>query len=343
MSADLVFRYGPAAGTAQGDLDLQFYNVTGTPIVSVAFGGAGQEIADSYELTFHVAGTVTVDVVCGSPLKNPNQATGVVVTANGTTVNWNVILGVGLVISAAVADANEALVTVGAYMTAGGAVTNVLNVGTLESGSSSPSVQIAAAVTGSSDASEVSVRSLPGFYFTPYNARSFIALVDNHSSTTRETLAVTGTYTITFANWGDGGGGKKQADVMVGGELAISDAIFDGVTRYEYGSGNGYVDSTDRLRGLALVLVDTVADPSAMTVTLVVDGTYYAYAELAEDLTGAPGNFASAALTLTEGGQGDGIITSGSSAPFWFRWNLPVTAVLGVLRLWTLRARGLEV
>lgn len=343
MSVDLTFRYGPAAGTAQGNLRLQTYNVSGTPLVSGTFGAAGQEIADTYDLTFTSAGGVTVDVDCGSPLKNPNQATGVAVVADGVTVNWNVILGVGLVISAGVATGNEARVTVGAYMTAGGLVTDVLNVGTTEGGSSSPSVQIAAVVAGASDASEVSVRPLPGFYFTPYNARSFVALIDNHSSVGREVLAPSGTLTITFTNWGDAGGGKKKADVMVGGQLAILGAIFDNATRYEYGSGNGYVDATDRLRGLALVLVDTTADPTAMTVSLVVDGDHAAYAELAEDLSGAPGTFASAPLTLTESGQGAGIITSGAAAYFWFRWNLPAAATRGAMRLWSLRARGMEV
>ncbi|KPJ83958.1 MAG: hypothetical protein AMS19_02635 [Gemmatimonas sp. SG8_23] len=339
MSAEIKFRHPNNWNDPVGNLELRFVNLVGTPIVSVELDDSGQEIADVYELYFTATGGPTVDVVAAAGDKNPNEATGVSITADGSTVNWNVIAGVGIVVSASVADDERARVTIGAYMVASGLVTEMLNFGVVASGSSSLERRIAAVNTGADDATDLEVAALPGFYFTPDDARDFVELIDNHSDESRETIAVTGTKTITFSNWGDGGGGKKKADVYVNGSLCIATALFDGVTRYEYGV-SGYVNATDLLKGLSIILADTTADPTSETITLEIDGDTFDQVELAEDLTGAPGSWGPSAVPLTESGRPAGQITSGGLAYFWIRWSLPSSATLGDLRLVSVRARG---
>jgi len=341
MAVDLVFRYPAAAGTAVGNLDLRFVNLSGTPIVSATLDGTNQGIPDQYDLTFNVNGGVTVDVVCASSPKNPYETTGVAVTADGVTPNYGIVPEAAIVVSALVADQDQARVTMGAYMTALAAVTDILNMGIVEANSISTEQRIAAVNTGADDAAETDIIALPGLYWTPSSARSIVQEIDNHSSESRQRLATSGTKTITFANWGDdpGGSGKKKADVYVGGQLCIESALFDGETRYEYGV-TGYVNASDLLRGLSIILRDTTTDPTAITISLIVDALSYQWLELAPDLSGAAGDWTSDAVTLTEDGQNAGIVRAGQLAHFWSRWNLPASASLGAIRLISLRARG---
>lgn len=343
MSAAITYRDPDNWNDPVGNLELRFVNLTGTPIVSMVLDDSGQEIADVYRLLFNHNGGDDVDIITDAGDKNPNEASAVAITADGATVNWNVIAGVGIVVSASVQDQDRAIVSIGAFMTAGGVVTDVLNFGILASGSGSTERRIAATNTGADGAAELEVAVLPGFYFTPDDARDFVELVDNHSSSSRETLAATGSKVITFTNWGDdAGSGKKKADVYVGGSLCISTALFDGVTRYEHGV-TGYIDGTDLLQGLSIILADTTADPTSETITLKIDGDTHDQVELAGDLGGAPGSWGSSPVPLTESGQAAGYISSGERAYFWTRWTLPSSATLGDLRLVSVRTRGLSI
>jgi hypothetical protein len=337
-AAEIDLRYPSQAGSAIGSLGLRFANLINDPIVSATALDNGQEVSDVYNLLFHVNGGVTCDVTAGP--HNPYAQTGAAVTADDVTVNYNLVPGVGIVVDDTVADGDRARVSIGAYMTAGGAVTPILGVGITEAGATSPDQKISAVNIGDRDAADCEVIALPGFYFTPAGAQAFVHLIDNHSSETREALADTATKTITFVNWGDAGGGKKKADIMVGGSLAVNDAVFDGVTRYEHGH-SAYDDSADRLKGLSIILADTTADPTSTTVTLTIDGDSYEWVELAQDLSGSPGRFApQAAVILTESGKSAGTITQSNQADFWHRWALPTTAGLGDIRLWNPRIKG---
>ena len=135
---------------------------------------------------------------------------------------------------------------------------------------------------------------------------------------------------ITFADWKTGGSGKKTADVYVDGVKAIEDAEFDGSTVYQYGV-SGYDDAADKLEGLRIVLADTTADPTSVTVTLYVTAEH-TWHEFAPDVSGSPGTYANQDLTLTESGESTGTITIGGAAYFWQKWNLPGAAAAGALR-----------
>jgi hypothetical protein len=338
-AADIQLRYPAQAGSPTGSLGLRWANIVNTPLVSATALDNGQEVADVYHLYFHESGgTVTCDVSAGP--HTPYEQTGAAVVADDATPNYNLVPGVGLVVDSATITGDRARVSFGAYLTSGGAPTPVLNVGVSEAGAASTEQKVAAVNIGDRDAADCEVIALPGFYYTPYNAQAFIVLVDNHSAVARQALAEDGTLTITFTDWKDAGGGKKSADVMVGGSLAISDAVFDGTTRYEHGHAS-YDDNADRLKGLAIILADTTADPTSLTVSLVVDGTSHQWVELAADLAGSPGAFAAqTAQPLTETGKSTGTITQTNQADFWHRWNLPDSAALGNLRLWNPRVRG---
>lgn len=336
-AADIEYRYPAASGSATGNLRFRFENTSGTPIVSAVALDNGQGVAGVYSLTFNSPAD-TVDVVADDGSKNPNHATGVAIVADDVTVNYGVILGVGIVVSSTFGDGNTAKVSIGAYMTAAGATTDQLNSGIVESGEEDPDeIKIAAVNTGDRDAADCEVAPLPGFYWTPAAARAFVLRIDNHSLEAREALAQTGTKTITFANWA---AGPKTADVYVGGSLCIASAIFDGSTRYEYGAGNGYVDATDLLKGLSIVFQDQSSDPTSTTITLKIDGDSYAWAEVAPDVSGQAGTWSPDPITLTESGEGVGIITQGGESLFWYRWSPPASAVVGDLRLINLRTRG---
>lgn len=342
MSASITYRHPDAWNDPVGNLALRAVNLNGTPIVSVVLDDSGQEIADVYHLVLHT-GPATVDIVAAGGDKNPNEATGVSIVADDVTVNWNVIAGVGIVFASTLQEADRTRVSLGAYQTAGGIITDILNFGVQAGGGDPTERRIAAVNTGADAAAELEVAVLPGFYFSPWDARDFVALIDNHSSESRQALATSGTKTITFANWGDAGGGKKKADVYVNGSLCIASAIFDGTIRYEHGDGIGYVDASDLLKGLSIILADTTADPTAETITLVIDGDTHDQVELAEDLAGAPGSWGSSPVPLTESGQTPGHIMAGERAYFWTRWNLPSSATLGDLRLASVRTRGLSI
>lgn len=336
-AADIVYRYPAASGSAVGNLSLRYQNTSGAAIASAADLDNGQAIAGVYTLTFD-ATAGTVDVVADDGSKNPNHATGVAVVADDVTVNYGIVLGAGIVIASTYADGNISKVSFGAYMTGAGATTDQLNAGAVESGEENPTeIEIAAVNAGDRDAADCEVAPLPGFYFTPADARAFVLEVDNHSTAAREKLATSGTKTITFQNWA---AGPKTADVYVNGQLCIASAIFDGATRYEYGDGHGYVDALDLLKGLSIVFQDQSVDPTSTTITLIVDGDSYAWAEVAPDVSGQPGSWSTGPVTLTEPGEGDGIISQGGEASFWYRLAPPVSAVVGDLRLINLRTRG---
>jgi len=330
------FRSASAPGSSEGDLDLRSVNLVGTPVLSAVLDGSNQEIPDVYELEFHV-GAGAVDVACAETPKNPIEADGISVVADGVTVNWNVLLGVGLVIDPAVEEGDRTRISISAYQTDLGAVTDHLNVGTVEAGEESPLRKIYAVNLDVDDASETELAALPGLYFTPWNARDAVQEITNHSSSSREKLAVTATKTITFDNWN---AGAKTADVYVGGQLCIATAKLDGETLYEWGKGNGYVDASDLLKGLGIVFRDTTDDPTGLTITLVIDGDSHEWVELAPDVSGAPGARSNENLVLTEDGQSEGVVRSGQSSPFWFDLAVPAGSPRGAIRLFTLRARG---
>lgn len=341
MPSNIVLWDASNLSDPDGRIDVRYENTVNAPITAAALLDSGQEVADVYELTFtnNGAGSYSVDVVAGAGSKNPYHATGVAVVCDGSTPNKDIVGGVSITCSASVDTGWKAKIALGAIMTSAGATTDILNRGIIDAGTNSTQKQIAAKNAGDADSATTKIRAVPGFYWLPLDAVAFVKKIDNHTDDTREHMAAAGTYTITFANWGtDTGSGFKKADVYVNGNLAISTALFDGVTRYQYGV-TGYDDVNDRLQGLAIILANTTADPTSTTVTLYVrDG--WQWEELAPDNLGSPGTWITTDLTLTESGQVTGVIRTGQHADFWSRWNLPDAAAPGAIRLQRFSVRG---
>jgi len=350
MPADLQLWHPDHLGDAKGKLQFRVVNTLNAPILSSpapTWLGNGAAIADVYELVFtNNAGTVTATRECLiEGTKNPyRNMTGVPVVADGVTVNKNLIPGLGLVVSASVATGWKARVAIRNYLDLAddGDYTAFLSWGIIQAGITQTGRKIAVKNVGDSDAALTVLYVTPGFYIAGGSYESFIAKIEPHSNPTRHKMAVAGSYVLTFADWKDAGGGKKSADLYVDGVKAIEDAIFNGTTLYEYGSGNGYDDGADKLKGLLIVLADTTADPTSLSLTLHVTADY-TWVEFAPDVSGAPGSYANQDLDLTQSGQPTGTILAGGSALFWMRENPPLGATVGALRKRCLFPRGLTV
>jgi hypothetical protein len=344
MAATLDIRWAAQAGSAVGSLGPRFYNVSGTPIASIArrdLGegsyelGAynGQLVADVYTLNFTTGPQVAVTADLGS--KNPwHNLTPVSIVANGSTVHYNVVPGLGIVFSSGTANGNQAVITVGAYLSAGGVDTNALNFGVTKNDGQAHTLRFAVVNTGSDTAGTVQLSALPAGYYSGTNAATTVCRIGPHSSDTRAKLAVVTSYGITFANW-QSAGSYYTADVYVGGQLCIATAKFDGETIYEWGSGNGYVDASDLLKGWQIVFAKTSTSPVGNTITFV-SAAGWAYVTTASDQSGAAVAYTAGPLTL-------GDIASGGTKYGWVAMTLPEGLARGAIRLWTPRFRFTEI
>jgi hypothetical protein len=340
MSASLILRNAADVGNPVGNLNLRYVNVVNTPIVSATFMDSGAEVADVYVLTFTVSGGVSC-VLSGLNAKNPQYnrtVTGLV--ADGSTPNTDLVRGVSIVLSASLATGWQAKLSIGAKMDGSGNVTQILDLDVVQAGTNTAGARVAAENIGDAPAQNCAAYALPGLTYSGTGYDTIIKKIAPHSETARHKMASTGTLVLTFANWATGGGGKKIADVKVGGVTCITGAIFDGTTVYQYGSGNGYNDSTDLLAGLQLILANTTVDPTGMTITVVVSADY-TWWQFAPDSSGSPGTYANQDLTLTEAGQTTGTILAGGAAFFWVRAAVPSAAAAGAMRMELPRLRGL--
>lgn len=341
MSASIVLRDASDPTNPAAGFGLQYKNTVSTPLSSVAMLNNGEEVSDYYTLTFtNSAGVITVDVTSDDP-KNPYTGTGKGFIDDGSTENKDVIPGLGIVGSGSIDTGHKAVISIGAYMQTDGSVIDRLNAGIVDAGSATTGFRVAAVNVGSEDAAVSTVKPLPGFWWTPASAQEFVKEIAPHTDETRETMAVAGSYSITFSNWTDGAGSKagyKVADIYVDGTLCVAQAMFDGSTRYQYGQAD-YVDASDKLKGLSIVLQDTTSDPTTATVTLIVTGDE-GWVEFAPDNSGTAGTYSTGALELTEPGEPNGIITVSGMAYFWVRFNLPADASpLATRRVFRVRKR----
>ena len=342
MPALIVLRHPNGPADPDENIALRFENTVNTPITSATYLDNGQGVAGEYTLTFtNAAGSVSVDITCPDS-KNPYVATGIPVVADGATPNNDVLPDVSIVCDAATDTGWIAVIGLYCRTTSAGVMSRVLDFGTVTAGATSTEQRIAAVNVGDEQSEGTEVYALPSHYYTPADACDFITEIRPHTDPTYHAAAPKATLTLTFTDWKDVGGGKKSADVNVDGVKAIEDAIFDGSTRYQYGSANGYIDAVNGLEGLSLILADTTDDPTSLTITLVVmDGDQWL--EFAPDSGGSAGAWQSTSLELTEIGETAGTITVGGLAYFWVRWNLPGdgSAMPDLQRMMRLRTRGL--
>lgn len=340
MSANLMLRYPSQATSSDGNLTARYKNTTNTPIVSMTWLANGQAIAGTYVLTFTKSGTVTVDVSAtgdGASSRNPWDRSGLSVTADGSTVNKDIIPGLGIVVSASTDTGWAAKITVGNYLSGAAAEDEVLEFEVIVAGSTSSDRQVACRNIGTETAQGVTIYALPGFYFDGVGAESFISTIQPHSSPTyHKGASVEKSVTITFTNWGDDiPSGKKKADILVDGSTCVSSALFDGATVYEYGVA-GYDSSANLLQGLGIRLPDTTSDPTSASITLAIRAGY-TWIELAPDNSGSAGSWATSDLSL-------GDIPAASHELFWIRCAVPSAATPDdPCRMVNVRARGLSI
>jgi len=341
MSADLMLRWGGAPTTDEADLDVRYENTTNTPITSVTWRGNGQAVAGTYVVTFTKSGTVSCTVVAqgdGATSRNPwGNRSGLSVVADGSTPNYDIIPGLGIVVSASTDTGWAAKFTIGNYLTTGAVATEVLEFEIVTANSDSSNRQIACRNVGTETSASTYIYALPGWYFDGTGAETFITKLVPHSNPTYHKTASKRTFTITFTDWKTGGSGKKTADVLVNGNKAVEDAEFDGVTQYEYGVA-GYDDVNDYLEGMGIVLPDTTADPTGSSITVNVrDG--YTWVAFAPDVAGSPGTWQAAGADLSLGD-----INAASYVLFWTRCEVPSAAQPeNPCRMMTIRARGLSI
>lgn len=339
MSSEIQFRDASAPSDPDASLLARFENTINAPIVSISWLDNGEAIAGDY--TIAATSGSAVNVTPEDP-KNEHAQTGKSVTADGATVNKDVLPGVGIVFSNSLASGWTAKVSVGALMDGAGATSRRFNVGTIEAGDLSAQRRIAARNVGTEDSSETEVYALPGFFIDGADVEDFVKFLKNHTDPARHALATPGDYVITFADYQ--AGAPDTVDVYVnkdggGANKAIEDAALD-ETMYQYGVV-GYIDGGDYLPGMSIALFAN-GDPTSKTFTVRVrEGDDWI--EFAPDSSGSPGTWQSGPLTLTELGEVAGTITSGGHAFFWIRVNVPGSASPGDMRFAMLRARGLTV
>jgi hypothetical protein len=320
-------------------------NTLNTPIDSATWNGSGRGWHGTYLLTFTKTGpTVTVDVEAqgqAADERNPyGDRSGLPVVADGSTPNVDIVPNVDLVISASVDTGWQGKVTIGNYLDGVGDHTEILEWEVVEAGLVSEQRQIACRNVGTQTAEDTEVFPLPGFTYDGVGSDTYVEAIRNHSDPDRHKLAPKGTKVITFANWEDDPpSGKKRADVLVDGNTAVTDALFDGVTVYEYGEPTGkYDDGNDYLEGLGIILPDIATDPTSSSITLTTrDG--WAWVQFAPDVTGAPGTWEAAGDDLTLGN-----ILAANHELFWARINLPGSvSPEDPGRQFNIRARGLSI
>jgi hypothetical protein len=327
--------------SADGIIQLRVENVVSTPVVSSSYLGPGGAIAGEYLLEFTKTGsTFTVDVT-GSDPKNPWTRDAVAITADDATENVDVIPGISFVFSSSIVTGWTAKATLFAYMDGSAVVTDRFNHGIILAGDASTEFQTSVKNVGTEDSADSVVYILPGCYIDDEDDYQWFATITNHSSTSRHKMALAGDYVISFADWKDGTGdhaGYKTADVLVDGVKTIEDAVFDGVTAYEYGDGIGYIDAADKFKGLRIILANTTDDPSSATPTLKVSDAW-AWVTVAPDSSGVSGTYTTD-LVITEAGETTGTITAGNYTKVWFLVEVPSDKSPGDIRVYRVRLSG---
>lgn len=346
MPAELQLWHPDHLGDAKGKLQFRAVNTLNTPIVSAAWRGDGRAIADVYELvcTNVVGATATFTREClVQGTKNPyRDMVGVTATADDATANPGLVPGLNIVLDGDIAIGWKGRVAIYNYLDDDGSYTAFFSYGTVQSGEATAGQRVAVKNVGDATGTQAKIYALPGFYWTGTSgAEGVVKAILPHTSASRHKLAAAGTYTITFSDFKDAGGGKKSCDINVGGTKCVEDALMDGTSTYEYGVA-GYNDGADLLAGLSITLADTTDDPTGITVTLKVTSDYTRM-EFAPDESGSPGTYANQDLTLTQATKPAGTIEASGSAFLWHRDNQPGAAAPGDLRKYDIELSALTV
>ncbi len=309
--------------TSQGsgvwqDLLARFTNTNGTPIVSADANNVGA-IAGVYLLTFSsvvAADHATVKVQAASPDNPYNDQIGKLVDLDGATVYRNIIGGVDLVFSNA-----------GGFTSAWTATVRVgFDFGPqagFGAGAGQPSTARRIRVTnGDSDAAQNVTGSIVRHAKLFPTAGQIFERVFDFAAGATESL--TGQevqpYAITVENV-TGSGGSKTMDVKVGGALVN----VENVTTPGSGTSAGLnVTDTYRITSGALTDVEFQLSENATnadTANILIFNARFT--QIAPDTGGAPGDWGTVDVFVTQEGQADGVILAGEVGYFWARALVP--------------------
>jgi len=356
MSANLVIRDFAGRADSDGNLQYRWENTSNAPIADgsdVTWLGDGRATADQYTLEFlNGAPATLVKVTCNS--KNEAYSASKSVTCDngaGDTINKDIVPGVGLIFDPATTTGWKCVVSTGAYMDGSGNMSERLDFGVVEADTDTSLSYFAVSVEniGADDAQNCELISLPGCY---HDDTTFIYSFDNHTTDAYDKLGTTivGDHTLSFTDRQGPVGGFYNYDVYVddptcsvAANLAITNAVFDGSTVYQYGV-SGYDDSLDLLAGFGICFHDIATNPVGTDINFTIyDGSTWVMMSAA-DAGGSPtGGYSNSDLTLTEIGETAGTITAGGYAKAFFYIDLPSAAAIGDMRRINIKARGLTV
>lgn len=303
-------------------------NTVGTPITSAVQSGTGEEISDEYTLTISArsGGTGTVTVAATSP-NNPYHGrvtTGVLF--DGTTVNIDVVPGVGIVFAVAGANGNTATVFVGDPQ-------GSFDASGVGAGIPAAGVRHRVINNGSDDVSDAKARLLTQAVYYDKTGRVFNYTSPFAVNATEKTLGGGSSRVMPYAmaiSGIAGSGPTKTCTLTIDGGAIGTDYIQDLVTGAlqngtllkALGASNPYLFVDGPLEGLEFAIDPTCANSDVANILIFPSR----YTQIADDTAGVAGTYGTSDVDLTEAGQTTGVITPSGVAYYWVRSLVPASS-----------------
>lgn len=299
-------------------------NTTGAPLTSVADNGDGEAIADVYTLVLSAVagGTATVTVAASSPNNPYNGKVVSGVPLDGATAVTNVVPGLNVIFSNTGANGNVGTVYVGQFL------------GTFDSfgaGAGVPSASVRHRVlnagTGAAESAKASLQTQAVMFKKVGRALQFVSAFAPGAT---EKVAGGGStrtmpYALSIANV-SGAGSAKVADLYVDGVIVGAGVLTDPNGTAVGGAGIKaispayiYTFNSGPLTGLQFALDANCANGDIGNVLIFASRDI----QIAPEVAGAPGAFATTDVVLTQSGQPAGVIQAGGEAFFYVRALVP--------------------
>jgi hypothetical protein len=309
------------------DSSVQGENTTGTPIVSAALDGTGEEISDLYTLTVSArsggTGTVTVAASANNPF-NGRVKTGV--NFDDTTEYNNIVPGVAIIFDNAGVNGDAAEITIGSPYGA-------FDASGVGAGVPTAGVRHRVLNDGTSNVTDSKARLLTQAIQVLITNRVF-AFINPFADGATEKTAGGGSdrimpYAMTISAV-SGSGMSKVATLSVDGVAFAADTLLDlttglthsGVGIKAIGSSYPYQVVDGPLEGLVFALDAGVANSDEANVLIFPSR----YVQIAKDVAGVEGTYGTSDVDLTEAGQATGVITPSGVAYYWTRFLVPAAS-----------------
>ncbi|HEX8087768.1 MAG TPA: hypothetical protein VF762_02875 [Blastocatellia bacterium] len=293
-------------------------NTTGTPLVSAAPNFDGRAISDLYSLTFTsvIAGTSATVHVNAQSSRNPYEGTSASVNLDGTTVYSNIIPGVDLVFSSSGTFASSWSATV-----AVGLAWGLKNAFPPDAGTASDGVRVRVHNTGTGTGSGCKARLLSALKAYKKTG-TVVAKLRGFSADADEKLdgSQVAPYALT-ASAVSGSGASKTMTIEIDGDPFDTLNLGDETTGDNTGLNvvDFYQVTSGPLEGMEFKLSQSAVNGDAVNVLVFSKR----FAQIAPDVGGAPGDWGTSDVSLTEEGEADSDITADGLAYFWMRVLVP--------------------